>query len=399
MKLGILTRNPHCYSTRRLVQAARARRHEVQLLDVLKLSISLAEGKPDLLLRGDSLGDLDAVIPRIGASVTFVGTAVVRQLEQMGVYTANPSLGISRSRDKLRSHQILSRHQIGIPRTEFVHRGRDILPAIERLGGAPVVIKLLEGTQGVGVILAETLEVARAIIETLQSNDQKVLIQKFVAESRGRDVRALVVGDRVVAAMRRYAAGSEFRSNLHRGGSAVAIDLDEEYAETAVRAAQILGLRVAGVDMLESADGPQVAEVNSSPGLQGIEVTSRIDVAGAILEYVSDQVQFPDLDIRQRLTGSPGYGVAELPVAETSPLVGQTLGDIGLRGAEVTALTVQRGKRLLANPADDLAVAAGDRILCFGRLESIRAILPQAAPGPLQPLADLPPMDHEEELE
>ena len=270
MKLAILSRSPRCYSTSRLRESAAQRGHKVKVLDTLKFAIDLQPGAPDLFYRGEHLGHYDAILPRIGASITYFGTAVVRQFEQMDVFTANSSVGISNSRDKLRSLQVISRHKIGIPATTFVKDRADVLPAIQRVGGAPVIIKLLEGTQGIGVILADSVKIAEAIIETLQSTKQNVLLQKFVAESKGRDIRALVVGDRVVAAMRRTAHDSEFRSNVHRGGTVEAVVLDETYAETAVRSAQILGLRVAGVDMLEGADGPQVMEVNSAPGLEGI---------------------------------------------------------------------------------------------------------------------------------
>ena len=252
MKLAILSRHASCYSTRRLHEAACLRGHEVQIFDTLKFSIDLEAGNPQLFYGSRLLEELDAVIPRIGASITHFGTALVRQFEQMDVFCANSSHGIANSRDKLRALQILSRHHIGMPQTTFVRDQRDVIPAIKRIGGAPVVIKLLEGTQGVGVILAESQKIAEAIIETMQSTKQNVLVQKFVAESKGRDIRAFVVGDRVVAAMRRVAKGNEFRSNVHRGGRTEPVTLSEEDQRTAVRAAQIMGLRVAGVDMLES---------------------------------------------------------------------------------------------------------------------------------------------------
>ena len=238
----------------------------MKVLNTLRFGIDLAGDEPALQFRGKRLSTYDAVLPRIGNSITYFGTAVVRQFEQMDVYTPATSWGISNSRDKLRATQILSRHEIGMPATTFVRDRADVIPAIERVGGAPVVIKLLEGTQGIGVILAPDIKVAEAIIETLQSTKQNVLIQRFVKESKGRDIRALVVGDRVVAAMRRVAQGEEFRSNVHRGGSVEKVDLDPAFEKAAVRSAQIMGLRVAGVDMLEGADGPQVMEVNSSPG-------------------------------------------------------------------------------------------------------------------------------------
>ncbi|QDS94864.1 Ribosomal protein S6 modification protein [Roseimaritima multifibrata] len=379
MKLAILSRSSQCYSTRRLREAALTRGHKVRVLDTLKFSIDLQKGEPDLFFRSKRLSDYDAVLPRIGASITYFGTAVVRQFEQMDVFTANGSIGISNSRDKLRSMQILARHHIGIPATTFVKDRRDVLPAIERVGGAPVIIKLLEGTQGVGVILAETEKTAESIIETLQSTRQNVLLQKFVAESKGRDVRALVVGDQVVAAMRRVAQGSEFRSNVHRGGRTELVELDDTYRETAVRAAQIMGLRVAGVDMLEGADGPQLMEVNSSPGLEGIETATKLDVAGAIVDYIAAQVDFPELDVRQRLTVSRGYGVTELHIPEGSEYVGRTILESGLRERDVNVLTLNRGTTVIPNPKPSRDLQAGDRLLCFGRLESMRDLVPARA--------------------
>ncbi len=281
MKLAILSRSPGAYSTHRLKTAAIERGHDCKVLNTLRFAIDLSgHNEPDLQFRGKQLSDYDAVLPRIGASITYYGTAVVRQFEQMDVYTPNTANGIANSRDKLRATQILSRHAIGMPATSFVRDKADVLQAIELVGGAPVVIKLLEGTQGIGVILAPDTSVAEGIIETLQSTKQNVLIQQFIAESKGRDIRALVVGDRVVGAMRRTAQGEEFRSNVHRGGSVEAVQLDDEYERTAVRAAQIMGLRVAGVDMLEGNDGPLVMEVNSSPGLEGIERATGLDIAG-----------------------------------------------------------------------------------------------------------------------
>ncbi len=359
------------------MEAAKARGHQVRVLNPLKFSISLEKEAPELFYRGRRLSTYDAVIPRIGASITFYGTALVRQFEQMGVYCLNAANGISAARDKLRSLQVLSRHDIGIPGTAFARDRSDILPAIERVGGVPVVIKVLEGTQGIGVILAETITVAEAIIETLQSARQNVLIQKFVAESMGRDIRALVVGDRVVAAMRRVAQGMEFRSNVHRGGRAQPVTLERPYQRTAVRAAQITGLRVAGVDMLESELGPQVMEVNSSPGLEGIETATGIDVAGTIIEYLEDHVKFPEVDVRQRLSQRAGYGVAEVPVADGSELAGATLGASRLRDRDIVVLSIQRGDEVIANPKGERRLDVGDRLLCFGRLSAMRDLIPQ----------------------
>lgn len=396
MKLAILSRAHRSYSTRRLRTAALDRGHKVRVLNTLRFAIDLSRAEPDLQYRGKPLSDYDAVLPRIGATVTYFGTAVVRQFEQMDVYTPNTANGIANARDKLRATQILSRHDIGIPATTFIRDRDDVMPAIDRVGGAPVVIKLLEGTQGIGVILAPDKTVAGAVIETLHSTRQNVLIQRFVAESRGRDLRALVVGDRVVAAMRRKAAGEEFRSNVHRGGSTEPVELDPDTARTAVQAAQIMGLRVAGVDMLESEEGPLVMEVNSSPGLEGIETATNLDIAGAIIDYVANQVGFPELDVRQRLTVSTGYGVAELHVRPGADLVGKTIAESGLRDLDITVLTLNRGTTVIPNPRVNRVLEPDDRLLCFGRLEAMRGMIPdrrrrrrpRIKPLPDEPLPD-----------
>jgi ribosomal protein S6--L-glutamate ligase len=378
MKIAILSREPRNYSSRRLKEAALARGHNAKVLNTLSFALEVQATRPDLHFRGKRLSHYDAVIPRIGASITFFGTAVVRQFEQMGVFTLNSSHAISVSRDKLRAIQILSRHRIGIPPTAFVRKKGDVIPAIERVGGAPVIIKLLEGTQGIGVILADTTRIAAAIVETLQSTKQNVLIQKFVAESKGKDIRAFVIGNRVVAAMRRSAQGDEFRSNVHRGGTATSVELDETYTRTAIHAAQIMGLTVAGVDMLEAADGPQVLEVNSSPGLEGIEGATGVDVAGEIIEHIESRVQFPEIDVRQRLTVSGGYGVAEFPLAPDSPLVGVTIQESGLRAQDVIILQIDRQGVVIPNPKGARQLMAGDRLLCFGKLLTLKTLV---APG------------------
>ncbi len=376
MKLAILSCASNAYSTRRLKEAALQRNQQVDVLNTLKFAIDLDRGSPDLYYRQKQLPHYDAVLPRIGASITYYGTAVVRQFQEMDVFCANTAHGITNSRDKLRSLQILSRHHVGIPRTTFVRDRKDVLPAIDRVGGAPVVIKLIEGTQGIGVLLAESVKTAEGIVELLQSQKQNVLIQKFVAESKGRDIRAFVVGDRVVAAMRRVAQGQEFRSNVHRGGIAEPIELSEEYRETAVRCTQILGLQVAGVDMLEGKDGPQVMEVNSSPGLEGIEACTGLDVAGAVIEYISAQVDFPEIDVRQRLTVSKGYGVSEIYVPDGSKFVGQKIDETGLTESDVNVLTLYRGAKVIPNPRADRVLEAGDKLLCFGKLEAMRGMIP-----------------------
>lgn len=376
MKLAILSCGPNAYSTRRLKEAAEQRGHTVKVLNTLKFAIDLDRGSPDLYYRQKPLSNYDAVLPRIGASITYYGTAVVRQFQEMDVFCANSAHGILNSRDKLRSLQILSRHHIGIPRTTFVRDKKDVLPAIERVGGAPVVIKLIEGTQGIGVLLADTVKQAESIIELLQSQKQNVLIQKFVAESKGKDIRAFVVGDRVVAAMRRVAQGQEFRSNVHRGGIAEPVELSEEYAQTAVRCTQILGLSVAGVDMLEGKDGPQVMEVNSSPGLEGIETATELDIAGVVIDYIAAQVDFPEIDVRQRLTVSKGYGVSEIVVPQGSGFVGQSITETQLLESDINVLTLYRGAKVIPNPRDSRTLEAGDKLLCFGKLEAMRGMVP-----------------------
>jgi ribosomal protein S6--L-glutamate ligase len=397
MKLGILSTSPKCYSTRRLREAAEQRGHKVKVLDTIKFAIDLREGDPNLYFRQKELSHYQAVLPRIGASITYFGTAVVRQFEQMDVFCANSSAGISNSRDKLRSLQILSRHHIGIPETTFVRDKKDVLPAIERVGGAPVVIKLLEGTQGIGVLLAESVSSAEAIVELLQSQKQNVLIQKFVAESKGRDIRAFVVGDQVVGAMRRVAQGQEFRSNVHRGGSTERVELDEVYSETAVRATQIMGLRIAGVDILEGRSGPQIMEINSSPGLEGIEGCTQLDIAGAIIDFIAGQVDFPEIDLRQRLTVSRGYGVTEIHIPEGSEYVGKAINESGLRDRDINVLTFYRGTTVIPNPRSSRQLEAGDRLLCFGKLELMRELIParvrRRRRKAVQDLPDLPVAD------
>ncbi|MBL8064728.1 MAG: RimK family alpha-L-glutamate ligase [Chthonomonadaceae bacterium] len=378
MRLAILSRAPRSYSTRRLRQAAIERGHRVQVLDTLKFSILLERGAPELYYCGRRIGHYDAVVPRIGSSITFFGSSVVRQFQQMNVFVANTANSINNARDKLRALQILSRYDIGLAPTSFVRGRDDILPAIQRVGGAPVIIKVLEGTQGVGVILAESQKIAEAIVETLQGAKQNVLIQKFVAESKGKDIRAIVVGDQVVAAMRRVASGSEFRANIHRGGKAEPVVLDRAYEKTAVRAAQILGLRVAGVDILEAEEGPQVIEVNSSPGFEGIEGATGIDVAGAVVDHIAEQVAYPELDIRERLTVAKGYGVSEFTIGPDSPFVGKKISETGLREEDVAVLTLERDGETIPNPHEWRVVEAGDRLLCFGKLSAVKSHLSPA---------------------
>ena len=377
MKLAILSRGPRLYSTRRLREAALERGHNVKIFDTLRFGLYLRQGEPDLTYRGKHISDYDAIIPRIGTSVTFFGTAVVRQFEQMGVFCLNTADSILASRDKLSSMQALSRHDIGIAETAFVRNQNDVLHAIQEMGGAPVVIKLLSGTQGVGVILAETNKVAEAIIETLSSVRQNVLVQKFVSESKGRDIRAFVVGDRVVAAMRRTAVGQEFRSNVHRGGRTETVELDEAYERTAVRAAHILGLKVAGVDMLEGKDGPVIMEVNSSPGLEGIEGATGVDVAGEIIWFTEEQLKFGNMNVRERLTLTRGYTVTEFSIVPGASLAGETIISSGLRERDIMVLRISRGGEQIANPDKNRELMVGDTLLCYGSQIALSSFMPE----------------------
>ena len=286
MKIAILSRNPNLYSTRRLVEAGQQRGHEVHVINTLRAYMNIASNNPQIHYKGQSLEGFDAVIPRIGASVTFYGCAVLRQFEMMGVYPLNESVAITRSRDKLRSLQLLSRKNIGLPITGYAHSPDDIPDLIDMVGGAPLVIKLLEGTQGIGVVLAETAKAAESVVEAFMGLKQNIMVQEYIKEAGGADIRCLVVGDKVIAAMKRQAQAGEFRSNLHRGGSASLIKITPEERATAVQAAKIMGLSVAGVDILRSERGPLVMEVNSSPGLEGIEKTTGKDVAGLIISQI-----------------------------------------------------------------------------------------------------------------
>lgn len=286
MKIGILSRNTGLYSTKRLVEAAKARGHEVEVIDTLKCYMDITSTKPMVHYQSRVLDDFDAIIPRIGASITFYGCAVIRQFEMMGVFSLNESVAITRSRDKLRSLQLLSRKGLGLPVTGFAHSTKMTKDLIKLVGGAPLVVKLLEGTQGKGVVLAETESAAESVIDAFREMDANILVQEFIKEARGSDIRCFVVGDEVVASMMRTAKPGEFRSNLHRGGTAKIIEITEEEKKAALDATKALGLNLAGVDMLRSDRGPLIMEVNSSPGLNGIETATGKDVAGMIIEYL-----------------------------------------------------------------------------------------------------------------
>ncbi len=286
MNILILSRNRNLYSTRRLLEAITAAGHTGRVVDVIRCTMDITSTRPAVFYKGEKLDNVDAVIPRIGASITLYGTAVVRQFEMMGVYSVNESVAIGRSRDKLRSLQILARAGVGLPVTGYAHSPDDIKGLIKLVGGAPVVIKLLEGTQGRGVVLAETNKAAESVIDAFRELDANFLLQQYVREAGGADVRCFVIGERVVAAMQRQAAAGEFRSNLHRGGTASLVKLTPQERATAIKAAKKMGLNVAGVDLIRSDSGAQVLEVNSSPGLEGIEKATGKDVAGLIVDFI-----------------------------------------------------------------------------------------------------------------
>lgn len=290
MNLKILSRNSHLYSTQRIIEAAKARKHEIEVIDPLKCDLIIEKRNPSIFYRGRHLENTDAIIPRIGASVTFYGTAVVRQFEMMGVFTTTESQSLVRSRDKLRSLQVLSRARLGLPKTVFTNYSKDVGEVIDHVGGAPLIIKLLEGTQGLGVVLAETKNAAESVIEAFNGLQARVIVQEFIKEAGGADIRALVVDGHVVGAMKRQGKEGEFRSNLHRGGSASVIQLTDDEENAAIKAAKSMGLGVAGVDMLQSSRGPLILEVNSSPGLEGIENATGKDIAKTIIRYIERNV-------------------------------------------------------------------------------------------------------------
>jgi ribosomal protein S6--L-glutamate ligase len=294
MKIAILSRNRNLYSTKRLVEAAKLRGHQADVIDTMRCYMNITSAEPTIHYKGCEMKPYDAVIPRIGASVTFYGAAVVRHFEMMNVYCVNDSIGITRARDKLRSLQLLSKKGIGLPITGFAHSIDEIQDLIKMVGGVPLVVKFLEGTQGIGVVLVETAKAARSVIEAFLGLKVNILVQEYIKEASGADIRLFVVGDKVVAAMKRQSKSpEEFRSNLHRGGTATMVDVSDEETSMAIRAAQIMGLNVAGVDIVRSNRGPLIMEVNASPGIEGIEKASNIDVAGAIIEFMEQNIEKP----------------------------------------------------------------------------------------------------------
>ncbi len=306
MKIALMTRDARLYSSRRLIEAAQARGHDIVPMDTLRFVIDVAEGGPSLTLGREPVTGIDAVIPRIGVSVTYYGTAVLRQFELMGTWTLNGSIAIERSRDKLRSLQVLAGEGLGMPRTAIAHSSSLVEEALAHVGGAPAIIKSLEGTQGLGVGIVEFERSARSVIEAFRAQDVNILIQEFIEEAGNSDIRVIVVGGRAVAAMKRTGADGDFRSNLHRGGGAEPHELSDDERSTAVRAAQALGLNVCGVDMLPSARGPVIMEVNSSPGLEGVETSTGIDVAGAIVAFLENQATGPRAPRREAPVSAGG---------------------------------------------------------------------------------------------
>lgn len=377
LRLAILSRGPRLYSTRRLAEEARKRGLEPYIADPMKFSLFVADGRIDILHNGEPF-NYDAIIPRIGHSITKHGVAVLRHLEQLGIWTANTGAGILQSRDKLHASQILARNRIPVPRTTYVRDIIDVETAVDFVGGLPVVIKVTQGTQGQGVFLRHTIRESRNLVQGLLLTGRAVLIQEYIAESHGKDIRALVVGDRVVASMRRKARGREFRSNYHLNGTVEKVNLPPEFEEAACRAARVLGLHIAGVDLLEAKDGPLVLEVNSSPGLEGIEKASGVNVAGEIIDYVTSETAFAEVDLDQLLRTVPGSGVLSLQIRNHPQLVGQPLASLFNTGSGIPVFALSRDNSLLWNPSDDIQLRYEDVLICYGELTELRSSLRKA---------------------
>ena len=377
IRLAVLSRGPRLYSTRRIVEEARNKGLRVEVCDPMKFSLMVTEGSVDVLHKGKHF-TFDAVIPRIGHSITQHGVAVLRHIEQLGIWTANTGQGILQSRDKLHASQILARNRIPVPRTVYVRDILDVEQAIDIVGGLPVVVKVTQGTQGDGVFLRHTAFEVRNLVQGLLMTGKSVLVQEYIAESHGKDIRALVVGDRVVACMRRRARGREFRSNYHLNGTVENVDLPPRYAEAACRAARVLGLNIAGVDLLEGNDGPLVLEVNSSPGLEGIEKASGVNVAGAIVDYVMEDTAFSEVDLDQLLRTIPGSGVLSLQLRNHPKMEGKRLNEVF---ASIPVFALSRGDRLVWNPDAEVQLRYDDVLVCYGELTELRSSLRQAMLG------------------
>ncbi len=370
VRLAILSRGPRLYSTRRLVEEAEKRDCYVEVLDPMRLSITVGNDKPRILNSGWPV-EVDAVIPRIGYSITHHGVALIRQFERLGIYVANSGDGISRSRDKLHATQLLTKNRIPVPTTCYVRTWQDVERALNQVGGMPIVIKVTEGTQGSGVFLVNSEDRARELTYKLLSEGHHVLVQEYIAESHGRDVRVLVVGGKVVAAMRRISRGNEFRSNFHLNGRVEKIDLPEEYGRVATRAARLLNLDVAGVDLLESDRGPLVLEVNSSPGLEGIEAASGVNVAGAIIEHCIANQGFSTTDIDQLLRSRPDHGVVSVSIDRHPVLNGKQIGDVFTEINEQVVFAIAREGSHIWKPRRTFTLRRGDEIICYGEIDKI----------------------------
>ena len=377
MRIAVLSRGPRLYSTRRLIEEGSKRGQDITVLDPLKFGLTIGTDGVEILHRGEPVS-FDAAIPRIGHSITRHGVALLNQFEQMGLYSANTGDGIRKSRDKLLASQILAKNGIKIPTTAYVRDLYDVETAIERVGGLPCIIKVSEGTQGQGVFLRHTLREAMNLVEALLLTGKAVLIQQYISESHGKDIRALVVGDRVVAAMRRRARGREFRSNFHLNGTIEAVELSEEYVNVARRAARVLGLNIAGVDLLEGADGPLVLEVNSSPGLQGIETASGVNVAGHIIDFLIKDVDFADVDVGQLLRTNLDQGVLSLHLKHHPRLVGRSILELFSFDTDIPVFALARGNDLLWNPDPELQLRFDDVLICYGEFVALRQALKSA---------------------
>ncbi len=370
MRLCILSRGPQLYRTRRLVIEAEKRGAEVEIVDPLETSLALGEQNGVVIHRGWPI-EADAVIPRIGYSVTSEGVRVVRQFESQGIYVANSADSILRSRDKLTASQILSHQGIPVPRTALVTSWRDTERAISRVGGVPCVIKASQGTQGNSVHLARSIRDANEHVYRLLANRETVLVQEYIRESHGKDVRVIVAGGEVVAAMRRVARGREFRSNFHLGGQVEAIELKEDYAKIAIRAANLLGIEVGGVDLLEGRNGPILLEVNSSPGLEGIEKASKVNVAGKIIDMISQRHKIQSTNLQDVLRRHSGHGALTVRIKDWPEFIGRRIKDVRMEDSR--ALTVLRGKEYIWSPDENLVLQPNDELVLYGEITSIRA--------------------------
>jgi ribosomal protein S6--L-glutamate ligase len=370
VRLAILSRGPRLYSTRRLLEEAEKRQCYVEVLDPMRLSITVGNDEPKILNAGWPV-EVDAVIPRIGYSITHHGVALIRQFERLGVYVANSSDGISHSRDKLHATQLLTKNRIPVPTTCHVRTWQDVEGALARVGGMPIVVKVAEGTQGSGVFLVRSEDRARELTYKLLSEGHHVMVQEYIEESHGRDVRVIVVGGKVVAAMRRRARGREFRSNYHLNGTVESIEISDEYAEVARRAARLLNLDIAGVDLLESKRGPLVLEVNSSPGLEGIERATGINVAGKIIDHCMLHQGFSNVGLDQLLRSRPGHGVVSVNISRHPILNGKQIGDVFEDVNEQVVFAVAREGMHIWKPRRTFTLRRGDEIICYGEIAKI----------------------------